>query len=383
MTTTERRPIHVLHVTAVTTSNYYLNNLVDHTRADAVRFFAVTLGPEGGFVDDLRKRGVYVEALDCGRRSRYAKALGAIRRLISREAIDIVHGHLFDPTVLAVTAAKWMDCRLTTTRHHSDAVHTLPSWSRRRFYGSLERWINRSADHLIAPSRVVFEMLTQREGVPAGKVSLIPYGQTFERFGAISSHEIAAARRDLGMAGRFAVVCVSRLHPEKGHAYLLDAFAAFSREVPVAILYLVGEGPERSALERRVSDLGLEERVRFLGWRDDALAVLAASDMVIHPSLHEALPSAVIEAAMLEKPIVATDVSGVRDILGDDRPHGLVVPPRNSAELLDGLRAVHADPAGARHRAGGARERVLRTMDARRTAEAYTECYRKVLRRKP
>ena len=82
-------------------------------------------------------------------------------------------------------------------------------------------------------------------------------------------------------------------------------------------MYLVGQGAEHERLQLLASELGLGRRVRFLGWRADALSILAAAEVVVHPSLHEALPSAVIEALALGRPVVATDVSSMRDILGD------------------------------------------------------------------
>ena len=81
------------------------------------------------------------------------------------------------------------------------------------------------------------------------------------------------------------LVCVSRLHPEKGHIYLFEALAALRKELPVTC-YLLGEGPERRSLEQSVEKLGIGQSIRFLGWRDDALAIVAAADVVVHPSLH-------------------------------------------------------------------------------------------------
>ncbi len=99
--------------------------------------------------------------------------------------------------------------------------------------------------------------------------------------------------------GRRVIWFVSRLHPEKGHIYLFEALAALRMESPNLSCYLVGKGPERKALEESADKLGIAQSIRFLGWRDDALTILAAADLVMHPSLHEALPSALIEALAL------------------------------------------------------------------------------------
>ncbi|MBK9438854.1 MAG: glycosyltransferase [Chloracidobacterium sp.] len=144
-------------------------------------------------------------------------------------------------------------------------------------------------------------------------MSIIPYGQTTERFSAVTKEDIAAVRSELNMDGSLALVNVSRLLHRKGHIYLFEAFAEILKDGIDAKLYLVGDGDYRAHLEVMCAKLGISERVNFLGWRSDALAVLAASDLVVHPSLEDALASVLIEAVMLERPIVATDISGATD----------------------------------------------------------------------
>jgi len=231
------------------------------------------------------------------------------------------------------------------------------------------------ADHIIAPSAEVQRILLQREKVRASKVSLIPYGQDFRRFQSVTEADVARVKHELGMGQTPDLVCVSRLHPEKGHIYLFEALAALRKELPVTC-YLLGEGPERRSLEQSVEKLGIGQSIRFLGWRDDALAIVAAADVVVHPSLHEALPSALIEALALSKPIVASEVSGVPDIVNG---YGEIVPPANSQMLTDSLRSVLADLAGANRRAAQGKSHIFEYMAASRVAEAHAECYRSVV----
>jgi glycosyltransferase involved in cell wall biosynthesis len=112
----------------------------------------------------------------------------------------------------------------------------------------------------------------------------------------------------------------------------------------------------------------------MLGWRDDALAIMAAADLVVHPSLHEALSSAVIEAVALGRPVVASDVSGVRDVLGDS-DFGIVVPPGDTQALVEGLSACLAALDTWRQRAAVGAERVFEVMDPGRTAQQHTQIY--------
>jgi len=329
-------PLKVLHVTAVESSNYYLNNLARFTPRERVQFFAVTLGRRSTFVADLEALGVKAWALDAASRRSYPRALAKLCAIVREEGIDLLHLHLFEPTLLGLVAARRTRRPALVTRHHSDAIHRLPRGLKRQAYTALERWIGRRAVHIVAPSRRVREVLLA-EGTDAGKVSIIPYGQTADRFEATRQEDPRHLRQKLGM-GTPALVCVSRLHPEKGHRVLLEAFARVRQDQPAATLTLVGTGPERDALAAEVSALALQGAVHFLGWRDDALAIMWAADLVVHPSLHEALPSAVIEAIMLGRPTVASDVSGVRDILGDGE-YGPVVTPGDADALRVALEA--------------------------------------------
>lgn len=373
------RPLRVLHLTNVETTNYYINSLCDYTDRRAITYIVATLGKEGSFTKDLDKRGIQMYALDCRQRSQYPKALYRLQQIIQKERIDIVHTHLIEPTFLGMLAAKWHDRAIVVTRHHSDAIYQLPSTFKRDVYLKLEDWINRNAHHIIAPSQMVRDILTRREHVPEEKVSLIPYGQTLDRFDAIKSEQVEKLRAELGMRDRLSLLCVSRLHWEKGHRYLLEAFALLRDEGLDANLYLLGIGPERELLENLARELDVYDRTIFLGWRDDALAVMAAADVVVHASLQEALPSVVIEALMLERPLVVTDVSGVRDIVGNSK-HGIIVPPHNTEALHSALGWTTQNLEQARERARVGRKFILEYMGAERVAREYFNIYRRVMK---
>jgi glycosyltransferase involved in cell wall biosynthesis len=142
-------------------------------------------------------------------------------------------------------------------------------------------------------------------------------------------------------------------------------------------LYLVGVGGYRDSLEKLTHEFGLQDHVRFLGWRNDALAIMAAADIIVHPSCEDALSSALIESLMLARPIIATDISGVRDIL-DNGKYGVIVPPADSEAFRSALQQVvaHLDEARARARLG--RRYILEYMDSGRVARTYTECYKQL-----
>jgi glycosyltransferase involved in cell wall biosynthesis len=371
-------PLRVLHLTSVETANYFLSNLVDFTDRQVVGYSAVTFGRPGSFVSDFHRRGLAADAMGCTTPTSFLLAVPRLIRIVRERSIDILHGHLFWPSVATVLLARRLGRAAVVTRHHSDAIHRLKGAVRRSLYLQVDRWTNRLADHIIAPAKAVRDVLVDKEDVPAGKVSVIPYGQRAERFDVIAG-DLERARAELG-GGTLNIVCVSRLHQEKGHVYLFRAFAALRSEGVDAVLHLVGVGPDEARLRAEAGRLAIADRVRFLGWRDDVLALMAAAEVIVHPSLHEALPSAVIEAVMLEKPIVATDVSGVRDVLGDDA-FGTVVRPADSDALHQALSRTIGSLEEAQRKAAGGRQAVLTYMGAARVARAHVGCYRAVLSR--
>lgn len=370
-------PVRVLHLINVEASNYFLNNLLDDTAKEDVHFYFVTIGRGGLFVKDLRRRGARVYALNTRSRVSYFRAMRELSKIIRAHKIDIVNTHLFEPTLIGLVVAKWLGRKVIVTRHHSDAVYQLRSRLKRKLYFWLERYINTHAHHIVAPSRMVRDILIDRERVPPEKVSLIPYGQTPDRFDSISPQAVSRVKNELDMTDCLTLVCTSRLYERKGHVYLFEALAPMVRAGLKSMLYLVGDGEYREHLEKLVHSLKLDNHVRFLGWRNDALHIMAAADIVVHPSCEDALSSAVIESLMLARPIIATDISGVRDIL-DDGKYGVIVPPADSAAFRSALQYVidHLDEAREQARRG--RAHILEHMGSRRVACAYTERYKTV-----
>jgi glycosyltransferase involved in cell wall biosynthesis len=144
---------------------------------------------------------------------------------------------------------------------------------------------------------------------------------------------------------------VGRLVPIKDIPTFLGAAVILRKPLPDCHFAIVGDGQERPLLERRVSELGLSDRVHFLGWRRDMDAVYGDLDLVVNCSLNEGTPVALIEALAAARPVVATRVGGTPDLLGAQE-RGLLVPPRDPAALaaamLDCLRQPEAAAARAR-----------------------------------
>ena len=379
-----KKQINVLHFTGLTVASAYFNNLQSYTDSEKIRYVFTTFTKKGEWSEQLEERGAKVYNLAVSKKDvdidwlELPKLYKPLTEIIEREKIDIIHPHLIFPTLFGIGLAKLKRKKSVFTRHHSDAIHVLDSAVKRNFYLRLENFVNKNADHIIAPSRTVRDILIEKENVPAEKVSLIPYGQTFERFSVITPEIVEQKRRELGMDKQFSMVCVSRLFHAKGQTYLLDALAPLFKNGLDAKLYLVGTGDYRAVLEEKVKNLDIAGSVVFLGWRDDVLAVIAASDLVVHPSLEDALSQSLIESLMLERPIVATDISGAGDTLGDGK-YGKLVKPADAEDLRKGIEETIANLAEAGKKAVAGREFLLDYMSAEKACLEHEKIYENVM----
>jgi glycosyltransferase involved in cell wall biosynthesis len=166
---------------------------------------------------------------------------------------------------------------------------------------------------------------------------------------------------------------VARLDEQKGHRYLLEAAV----EIPEAVFVLVGDGPERAALEKQVHQLKLEDRVLFFGFRNDIQNWLSACDLFVLPSLYEGLPIAVLEAMAAGKPVIATDIPGNREAVVDGLT-GCLVAPQDPRSLAVAIRSLLADSALRKRMGQAGREIVSQKFSmkemVRQVTEVYTEC---------
>jgi glycosyltransferase involved in cell wall biosynthesis len=157
---------------------------------------------------------------------------------------------------------------------------------------------------------------------------------------------------------------IGRLVPIKGLPTLLEAFALALGRAPSARLVLVGDGPDRPALQEQVTALGLGPAVRFAGWRTDLPALYRTFDAVVLSSRNEGTPLAVIEAMAAGRPVVATSVGGVPDVVADGKT-GMLVPPDDPRTLADALVALVDGPALRRSLGAAGRQAVGRYRSTR------------------
>ncbi len=274
-------------------------------------------------------------------RSHILPASVRLAGLLCLHSIDILHTHHYDQAVIGWLATRLSRrTRLLVGRNYSDAIYLLSSGLRKKLLLTIESQINSATDRIIVPSKMISELL-RKQGVNPAKVAVIYYAFHPAKWSAAEGIDRTALRARLGLSG-LVFGHFSRMHREKGHTYLLKAVAKIRSVIPDVKVILVGEGPMRPAIEEEIAQLSLGPHIRLLGWRTDALEIMAAVDVVLHPTLQEAFPQTMIEALYLRKPLVITPVSGAVDII-EDGVNGLLIPARDPDALAGAMQRLSAD----------------------------------------
>lgn len=291
----------------------------------------------GRIGDQLVAAGVPVSSLDMAEARSIAQLLRgivALSRWMRGRHFDVVQSFLPRANVMSRVAN-----RLGGRAPHVSCERST-DFNRTRAIQRLNRWTAPWTDCVLAVSNVVRDVVVRRDGLPAGKVSVLGNGLDLA---AVDRVPRADVRRELGLDPDALLLCtVGRLVRDKGHAYLLRAVAQGIARWPDTHLVLVGEGPEDAHLRAEVRRHGLDGRVHFLGFREPVAAVLKASDVFVLPSLEEGSPVTVLEAMACALPVIASDVGGVSEML-DAGTTGLLVPAAERWGATDGAATAGED----------------------------------------
>ncbi|MBI3952199.1 MAG: glycosyltransferase [Acidobacteria bacterium] len=241
-----------------------------------------------------------------------------------------------------------------------------------RFVRAQQRFVATAVDRYIAVSHEVAGRLRRTFYIPARKISVVHNGIYPTRFNGPVNTALRATLT--GSSKQPVVLILARLDQQKGHRYLLEAAAL----VPEAVFVLAGDGPERANLEAQAQRLGLNNRVLFLGYRQDAPDLLACCDLFVLPSLFEGLPLSILEAMAANKPVIASAISGNNEAIVHGET-GLLVPPADPTALAAAIRMVLSNRELARRLAAAGRARVYKEFSAEGMVQRVTHIYEQIL----
>lgn len=317
------------------------------------------------------------------REIRWAGELEALKQLVAlvrRFRPDIVHTHTAKAGTLGRLAARWCGVPTIVHTYHGHVLRGYFGPAKTRMYVAIERWLARRTTRLLAVSeRIKEEILDLGIGRPE-RFDVVPLGLDLAPFLDAEAWR-GELRHELGYAERDVLVgIVARLVPIKAHEIFLRAAVALSRRVPGSRFVIVGDGERRADLETLAQRLGLGDRVRFLGWRPDLPRVYVDLDVVVLASRNEGSPVSLIEAMAAARPVVATRVGGVPDIVEHGR-EGLLVPSDDAEALARAIEAVVTAADRGRKMGEAGRTRVYPAFTAQRLVADIDRLYTGLLAR--
>lgn len=337
-------------------------------RIEPTVFCLDAVGPIG---EDLRGAGVPVVCFDRRPKRDYGVAWRLARAARDRR-VQVMHAHQYTPFFYAalarVLSANAFRLILTEHgRHYPDVVSPL-----RRGVNRLA--LNHLADAVNACCAFSARALCRIDGFTGRRIEVIENGID----PTADPIPTAALRARFGLApDRRYVATVARFHPVKDHPTLFRAFAGVARGRPAVDLLLAGEGPTRPALERLARDLGIADRVRFLGVRNDVPDLLSAVDVFALTSVSEAASLTLMEAMAAARPVVVTNVGGNPELVRDGID-GCLFPRGDPAAGARALLRMLDDSTFAAACGRSARDRALERFSLARTVDRYHALYRRL-----
>lgn len=325
-------------------------------------------GVDSRFPAGLRNRGArYIDIQGRGWRDLPA-LVTQLTGVLRQERFDVLHTHMLHASIVGQLAARvaGVPVRIASRQYTGEAFQNKGAWVR-----ALDRFVTRTATHVIAVSESVRDTLIREDRVAPERITVV--------YNSIDLAAVDAARLETPVPwgeswnGKVLLGYVASLTWRKDHANLLRAFAHVHAADPRTRLVLLGEGPERAGLEALAADLGVAEQVVFAGYRGDVPAILRHLDLYMHPPLHEPFGIAVVEAMALKKAVVATRVGGIPEVLGDEA--GLLVPAGDPAALTAAILQILSDPAAASRMGECGRMRAERHFSVEATVHKYQELY--------
>jgi glycosyltransferase involved in cell wall biosynthesis len=307
-----------------------------------------------------------------------SRGLMRLTSFLSRSAYSIVHTHTTKPGVVGTLAARLGGVPSVMHTVHLFPFHEETGRATTTAYVTVERLAARSCDRLVTVGDFQRQWaLDKGIGKPEQVVS-IPNGVPEER--TTGPWARAEVRAELAIGDAFMVLSTGRLAQQKGLEHLIRAAALLRGELPALRVVLAGDGPLRGELSRLVSDLGLEDVVRILGFRANVGELLAASDLVVLPSLWEGLSISLLEAMAAEKPVVTTSIASNREVTNDGEA-ALLVPPKHPASLAAAIRTLAVDETRRLQLAKRGREIQRERYTMQRMLDAYMSEYDRLLER--
>lgn len=331
-------------------------------------------GPREGELTDPR---VPLERVPSLRRevnvSRDVSSLRSLISLLEKQRPSIVHTHMAKAGALGRLAASRVGVPNIVHTFHGHVLEGYFSGPKNSFFIKLERSLAKRTGALVAVSEAIRDELYDLGIGTDSQWHVVPLGLDLDDL-LTGSADPDSARAVLGLPKEGHVVAiVGRLVPIKDHSLFIEAAALLAKQFPDVTFVIAGDGELRSQLEKEARDV-LGSKAHFLGWVEDLKSLYAAVDVVVLTSRNEGTPVALIEASAAGRPVVATDVGGVADVVVDGVT-GFVVPPGDAGQVADAVARLLREPQLRKEFGRSGRTHVASRFSASRLVDDVVALY--------
>ena len=320
---------------------------------------------KGIVADDIEKTDIRVESLSIRNRFNLL-ALPRLVKILRRERIDILHTFLFWANILGRFTGRI--ARVPIIISSEECINL----RKKKIAILIDRLTSRWADRIVVISKAIKNTLVERERISPEKIEVIYNGIDLNSFKTEDKKEEDSIPK---------VGIVGRLHPDKGHRYFLKAAAQIVKKEPRVEFLIVGNGPLRKELGALSNKLGLSGKVIFAGERRDILKIISSLDILVLSSLEEGLGNVLLEAMATGKPVIATKVGGVPEVVLDGET-GILVPPRNPEALAQVTLKLLTNRALAKRMGQAGRRRVEKYFTIDRMVKETEKVYNNFIKEK-
>ena len=320
---------------------------LDKSRFDPI---VVSIEKKGIVGEMIEKSGFKVIYLNDKARIFNIPLIPKIVRILRSEKPDILHTSLFYANFFGRIASLFKKPPIIVSEERS-------MYTEKKFYHViLDKILSVFTNKIIVCSKSVLDFTSKQEKIEKNKFHLIYNAVDQERFNIKEKKEELRARYGYPQEG-FIIGTVGSLIPKKGHKFLIEATSALKGSIPELKLLLIGDGASREELRNQAEAQGAKANVEFLGAREDIPQLMKIMDVFVLPSLQEGFPRTMLEAMYMGIPVVASNISGIPEIIEEGK-NGFLLTPGKFTDIMDRLKAIYSNPELRRSVGANARKKI-------------------------
>ncbi|MFH1784737.1 MAG: glycosyltransferase [bacterium] len=345
------------------TEKYVLN--LTKALKERFSFHVGYIKEEGPIAEALREEGINVIRIN---------NFFSLYRFLEHNDIQILHTHLYRANIMGRLIGKISRVPVIISSQRS-----IDAW-KRWHHVMIDKWTMHFADYIIANSEATKDLLTRREKVSASKIEVIYNGVDTAAYVPSVSGEVVRER--LGISQDIPVIgYVGRLHPEKGVDFIPRIASELRKTIPQFKVLVIGDGPFKQRLKHAISKESLSEHIVLLGTKDDILSFIDVMDVVILPSREESFSQAALESMKMEKPVIASDVGGMGELI-DSGKNGILMHPGRPIAFAQAILSLLENRPMAEKIGEAARKKVTENFDIKEMIEKTENIYMKLIKKK-